>query len=93
MNKILLIALLCTATFANAGKYSDAVATQQACESFGNMAKAAYGVKNAGISLTEFQANVKPEWEQMKKDIAIAGYHSKDAHSAYMAGWATCMDN
>ena len=91
MNKLLL-ALLLTSASAHAGDYSMAVKEQQFCEHIGNVAKTAFGVKRAGISFEEFKTHVKPEWEKLKIDQAIAGYNADDAKSAYMNAWAACMD-
>lgn len=97
MKKILLAAIiLATLSLqANAGTYSDTASEQEVCDGQGKMARAAYGVKIAGVSLNELKAHIlnKPEpTPKWKMDVTLLGYDAPSAEAAYMRGWAKCKD-
>ena len=94
MNKILLIALLCTATFANAGPYTDEAEKTTSCEILGELASSSFGAKDAGVSLPEIKEILKNNGSHTKllMKVAEGGYNSRSEKAAYRSAWAKCMD-
>lgn len=93
MKKLLLVAILLSALspHANAGTYSNAVAEQEECQVAGDLARAAYNVRQSGVSLEQF----KPHTEKLSpllQEVSMIGFEAQSSQSAYMRGWAKCKD-
>ena len=95
MNKILLIALLCTAQFANAGPYTDEAEKTTSCEILGELASSSFAAKKVGVTLSDAKAQVANFGEHTKKLIKVveAGYNSRSEKVAYRMTFAECMDS